>query len=47
VHQQDALVQVHQQVLAAAAHAQHLPPYQGIALGPQRPAQRLAQPHAR
>jgi hypothetical protein len=41
--QQKAIAQVHQQVLAAAAHIQNRSPHQALGQALQRPAQGLAQ----
>jgi hypothetical protein len=46
VQQQHALVQVEQQVLAAAAHARHRAAHQLLRLASQRPAQGFAHAHA-
>jgi sRNA-binding protein len=45
VQQQQAAIQVQQQVLAAPAHAQHRAAHQRADRAPERPAQRLAQAH--
>ena len=45
MHQQNALVELKQQILAAPAHRAHTPARQVIRVAAQRPAQGFAKPH--